>query len=151
MAPTYTHSIWHPHVLKGWMQSKPKWLCKFRAYWEGKIYYQCVPQSSKWCNIVHSKIRLVVVATDCCDSVHLCMMAVDIIELKTRELSDNFLISFGNKLLFVGEPGEHCQEFEQVALRWVFSLILTQCTQIKFFPACYCNEETEVFVHFTFP
>ena len=117
------------------------------------IIRMCSPE--QWCNIVHSKIRLVVVATDCCDSVHLCMMSVDIIELKTRELSDNFLISFGNKLLFVGEPGEHCQEFEQVALRWVFSiyfsLILTQCTQIKFFPACYCNEETEVFVHFTFP
>merc|ERR1711892_854689 len=40
-----------------------------------------------------------------------------IIELKTRELSDNFLISFGKKLLFVGEPGEHCEEFENVAER----------------------------------
>lgn len=44
-------------------------------------------------------------------------MSVDIIELKTREISPNFLISFGKKLLYVGEPGEQCEEFESVAER----------------------------------
>ena len=45
-------------------------------------------------------------------------MSVDIIELKTREISSNFLISFGKKLLYVGEPGDQCKEFETVAERY---------------------------------
>ena len=44
-------------------------------------------------------------------------MSVDIIELKTREISPNFLISFGKKLLYVGEPQDECEEFQDVAER----------------------------------
>ena len=45
-------------------------------------------------------------------------MSVDIIELKTREIASNFLISFRKKLLYVEEPGEQCEEFETVAERY---------------------------------
>ena len=41
------------------------------------------------------------------------------VELKTRQVTSDFINSFQEKLVYVGEPGETSEEFEKITNKWV--------------------------------